>query len=245
MNKQDLSYERSEDLLFRRVMERVAVLEGEKLLRETDALNSNPAAAVPADAQKRCLRAIRSVFSRQRHQAPARTVRKILRAALLAAVIALLLGAVAFATIPSFHARVLQVFMKHEETTVDWDFENVEPGTNAEITFTIPPGYHRIRRTANDMSEYQEYIRGNDEETTISILIIYIDEGTRISTDAEDLDSYEEITVCGDWDGILTQKHGFRNIAWVDADHACYISIAANALTREDMIDLAESIKFT
>lgn len=244
MSETNQVYENFEDAIFRLFMDRVALVEGERLFHENAELKRDPDAAVPEDVQKRCLKA---ALSRSSRKIVGRTARKAVRIVALAAVIALLLGAAAFATIPSFHARILNVFMKHEDTTVDWEFGGQPPELDEEpgtFSVTVPDGYIMRRRSADSETEYRLYTRGNNQEEEIQISIARINEGTRISTDAEDLDYYEEITVHGKYPGIISVKDGFSGITWVDTEHAIHISISANALSRDELIDLAESVKF-
>lgn len=244
MSETNQVYENFEDAIFRLFMDRVAVVEGERLFHQNAELKRDPDAAVPEDVQKRCLKA---ALSRSSRKIVGRTARKAVRIVALAAVIALLLGAAAFATIPSFHARILNVFMKHEDTTVDWEFGGQPPELDEEpgtFSVTVPDGYIMRRRSADSETEYRLYTRGNNQEEEIQISIARIIEGTKISTDAEDLDYFEEITIREKYPGIVWEKDGYCAIAWADLHHAYHILIAANALSRDELIDLAESVKF-
>ena len=242
MNEPGKVYESFEDALFRLILDRVAAVEGERLLRENEALKNDPDAAVPEDVQKRCLKA---ALSRSGRKKAARAAQKVIRAAALAALIALLLGVVAFATIPAFHDRVLNVFMIHEKETVDWEFDKQPKEPHYEVSFTIPDGYLLTKQETDSYSDFRVYTKANDPEAQIQIQIFHINEGTRISIDAEDLDYYEEIMIHENYPGIITEKEGFRHISWADTAHACHIAILSNRLSRDELVQMAESVQFT
>lgn len=230
MNEPGKVYESFEDALFRLILDRVAVVEGERLLHENEALKNSPEAAVPEDVQKRCLKAALSCSGRKN---AGRAAQKVIRAAALAALIALLLGVVAFAIIPAFKAGVMNVLLKRENDQVDWEYvvpdgtEPVDIDSDRSITLDIPDEYYYAKHAKDDVHESFTYISEDDPTLYFQILVIHGSEMS-ISTDTENVDYYEEFLINNRDTAIVTEKNQCLCISWIDSQKEDYISILTN-----------------
>ena len=63
-----------EDALFALMMDELAEQEGQRLLEENERLKQDPAAAIPEDVDKRCLKTIKRTFARKHHMEVMRLV---------------------------------------------------------------------------------------------------------------------------------------------------------------------------
>ena len=161
MSESNNVYENFEDALFRLFMDRVAVVEGERLLRENEELKSDPDAAVPEDVQQRCLQSIRKGISRRDRKAAGRTAQKIVRFLPLAAIIALLMGLVAYAAFPAFRASVLNLLMTENERYTTWEYQERDellPSEDAlSFEVELPDEYYLVKSEKTDISEFAVY----------------------------------------------------------------------------------------
>ena len=245
MSESNHVYENFEDALFRLIMDRVAIVEGEQLLRENEQLKKDPAAAVPEEIQNRCLRTFSNTFSKASRKNAQRTAWKVARVLVVAAAIITMLGIIAFAAIPAFRTSVLNILLRHENNRVDWEYVSPDnqggsESENLSFSITIPEYYYLQEYAINEYCESAVYTT-LDHNSEISVFIIR-GEDMLISTDSEDVDWIDQVKIHGSSIAIMTQKDGFTNIFWSDPIEAVHIQISANALSRDDLLLLADSL---
>ena len=61
MDNKQIEYEQYEDALFAQIMDKVAEMYGEELLRENEKLRADPNVEFPEDLNRRCLEIIRGI----------------------------------------------------------------------------------------------------------------------------------------------------------------------------------------
>ena len=244
MSESNNVYENFEDALFRLFMDRVAVVEGERLLRENEELKSDPDAAVPEDVQQRCLQSIRKGISRRDRKAAGRTAQKIVRFLPLAAIIALLMGLVAYAAFPAFRASVLNLLMTENERYTTWEYQERDellPSEDAlSFEVELPDEYYLVKSEKNDISEFAVYQSKSDSSATIEISLQYGDSFS-LRSDNENTDYYEELTIQG-WPALLIEKDGFTELIMCDISLPCFIAINTNSLERDELCKIADNI---
>ena len=244
MSESNNVYENFEDALFRLFMDRVAVVEGERLLRENEELKSDPGAAVPGEVQQRCLQSIRKGISRRDRKAAGRTAQKIVRFLPLAAIIALLMGLVAYAAFPAFRASVLNLLMTENERYTTWEYkesDELQPaGDGLSFEIDLPDEYYLVKREKTEISEFAMFQSRSDSNATIEISLQY-GETFSLKGDSEDVDYYEELIIQG-CPTLIVEKDGYTELIMSNLSEAYFITINTNKLDRDEVCKLAESL---
>ena len=248
MSESNNVYDNFEDALFRLFMDRVAVVEGERLLRENEELKNDSSAAVSDDVQKRCLKAIKQGIVRRDRKSTRKAARRIARFLPLVAIIALLMGLVAYAAFPAFRAKVLNILMQQNGGHIDWEYveksEDMSEHPDAQaLSFTIdlPQDFILDEYMQNEFYEKANYHDLYNPESTIQVSIVR-GEDMRVSSDVEDVTYYEEFLVHGSNRAVLTQKGGYSFVVWNDYDIPCFITLTSNNLSISTIKAIAESI---
>lgn len=247
MSESNNVYENFEDALFRLFMDRVAVVEGERLLRENEELKSDPDAAVPEVVQKRCLNVIKTTFERKKRIRAQKTGLRIMRFVVVAAAVIMMLGIAAFAAIPAFRAEVLNIILERENNRVDWEYvspnneESIDNSSDISFSLDVPDGYYISEHAKDEVHESLTYISRYDSSSYFRVLVIH---GSDISnsTDIENVDYYEEFLINNKDIAIVTSKDECLCIAWTDSQKEDYISIITNdnSISIQQMIELAK-----
>lgn len=244
MSESNNVYDNFEDALFRLFMDRVAVVEGERLLRENEELKSDPDAAVPDDVQKRVLQSIRKGVARRDRKATGKTAKKIVRSLPLAAIIALLMGLVAYAAFPAFRVSVLNLLMTEHERYTSWEYkENKDPQTkNDELSFEVdlPDEYSLVISEKTEISEFAVYQSTSDSNATIEISLQYGEIFT-LKSDNEDLTFYEELMI-QNCPALLIEKDGYLSLIVNNVSAPYFFVLNSNAIGRDKLCEIAESL---
>ena len=144
MVDRDTLYEQYEEAVLALLMEQVADAEGEELLRQNRSLQADPAAAVPAETEKRCLDLLRRQSRKTRRQ---KTARRSLRIAarLAAALVSLLvLYAIAFAASETVRVHTLNFLIREYDVGTQFLFPGDESAE--ERVKNSPLIYFRLQR---------------------------------------------------------------------------------------------------
>ena len=247
MSESNRVYENFEDALFRLFMDRVAVVEGERLLRENEDLKSDPNAAVPEEIQKRCLQSVRKGIARRDRKAAGYSVRKLLRFFPLVAIIALLMGLVAYAAFPTFRASVLNLLLTENDRYTTWEYQEsdaVQPvGNGLSFEVELPNEYYLVTSEKGESSEFAFYQSRLDESAALEIDLRF---GNQLSlkTDNENYSYYEETTIHGN-SAVIIEKDDSTALIMSDTSFPYYVIISSNALDRDSLYNIAESMIIT
>lgn len=246
MSESNNVYENFEDALFRLFMDRVAAVEGERLLRENEELKSDPDAAVPEDVQKRVLHSIRKGIAQRDRKATGKTVKKIVRFLPLVAIIAILMGMVAYAAFPAFRASILNLLMTENERYTTWEYresnELIPPENVLSFDVVLPDEYYLVKSEKNEVSELAVYQSKFDQNKSLSISLQYGD-NSFLRSDNEDTDYYEELTIQGQ-PAVLIEKDGNNALIISDNSLPYFIVLNSNSMAREELCHIAENIYF-
>lgn len=118
-----------EDALFAQLMDEMMEREGAQLLEENERLMRDPGAAVPEEADRRCVKAIRRSFARaRRRRAGAAVFRAFSRMSLVAVICAAVFSA-AYAASPGVRAETRSLLL---ETMLD-DLSGIEDSLNRSL----------------------------------------------------------------------------------------------------------------
>lgn len=248
MSESNNIYENFEDALFRLLMDRVAVVEGERLLRENEELKSDPDATVPEVVQKRCLKVIKTTFERKKRIRAQKTGLRIMRFVVVAAAVIMMLGIVAFAAIPTFRSGVMNILLSFQQDTIKWEFTEETNSSvshnDDELCFTVelPKGYSLEEHAIDGLHETAIYRNKDDSSLYIEILVTR-DQVSIVSTDIEDVDYYEEFIIHENDHAVLTIKDEITRLSWSEAADRCFVSIVTNGLAPQDVKGIAVSYR--
>ena len=248
MSESNRVYENFEDALFRLFMDRVAVVEGERLLRENEELKSDPDAAVSEDVQKRCLKTIKQGVVRRDRKNTGKAARRIVRFLPLVAITALLMGLVAYAAFPAFRAKVLNILMQQNGGQIDWEYvdksEDIYEQLDTQVlsfTVDLPQDFVLDEYMQNEFYEIANYHDRNYPDCTLQISIAR-SEDMRASTDFEDVAYSENFLIQERYQAVLTEKNDYITVTWSNTDVPCYIMLVSTGLEPEMVKHVAESI---
>ena len=160
--------ERYEDALFTLLMNSVAETEGRRLREENAQLRNDPAAAVSAELDKRCLKTINRAFAKENMRSVRRVGTKVLQRVAVAVLAALLLLSGAFAFSPELRMKTLNLLIEVSEfaTSLQLKDDASAPATAPEdegvvlmgYRFPSPPeGFEKVREAGTDQHEVVIY----------------------------------------------------------------------------------------
>lgn len=252
MTRLDYLQSQYEDAYFALLMHEVAEQEGVRLEKLNEELQNDPAAAVPEEVDRKCLKTIDRYFAQKRHAAYWKTSKTILgRVAIVAAVI-MLLFTTAFALSEDFRVSTLNLLITIEEKFTQLHMESTEDSTandlQAEESTTssyfdhleigwMPEGYTCIINNPNQMIGFE-----NDQGDSFTISLA--DGHGKINIDTENADKVEELTI----NGLATMrvtKDGCINTVMIDTEHGVIIRAWTSAGIPLDVNQkLAENLKY-
>ena len=136
MTKLDYLQDQYEDAYFALLMHEVAEQEGAHLEKLNEELQNDPAAAVPAEIDRKCLKTIDRYFAKKKHAGYWRTSKTILGRVGIVAVIIMLLFTTAFALSEEFRVTTLNLLITIEEKYTELHMEKAEDATTDSAPIT-------------------------------------------------------------------------------------------------------------
>ena len=248
MNRNDRLYNDYEDALFALLMDKVAQEEGARLLEENERLKNDPNAAVPPELDKKSLETIRRTLAgRQRRHT--HTVGWYLGRLAIAILAALLLFAVAYASIPGLRLKTLQMLIDNSDVSSRLSFaggtNNNNSGTEERpqtlAGYTLPQISERYTVTDQGETSRNAWIEYQHENG--SVIRIKITKSSDSFLDSEGVDDYDDIDIYG-YSGKLYKKDDAVYLSFYDTDHEKVIALYATGLDKEMAIAYAEQITF-
>ena len=142
MTRLDYLQSQYEDAYFALLMHEVAEQEGVRLEKLNEELQNDPAAAVPEEIDRKCLKTIDRYFAQKRHAGYWRTSKKILGRVGIVAAIIMLLFTTAFALSEEFRVTALNLLITIEEKYTELHMEETEDPTadSASVTTDTSTG---------------------------------------------------------------------------------------------------------
>ena len=245
MNRNDRLYNDYEDALFALLMDKVAQEEGARLLEENERLKNDPNAAVPPELNKKSLETIRRTLAGRQHR-HMHTVGWYLGRLAIAILAALLLFAVAYASIPELQLRTLEMLIDNSDVSSRLSFAG---GKNEEVTpagqrqtlagYTLPELSRKYVVTDQGETSRSAWIEYQHENG--SVIRININELTDGFFDSEDADVSEQIEVQG-YSGMLVEKQNTIRITWFDEESGKRIYLTTTSLDRESALSYANQM---
>ena len=235
--------------MFALMLDRVAEEEGRELLKQAELLNQDPNSAVPGELDQKCRKIIGKTGQKERRDRTRRWMVKTLRRVAMVAILAGLLFAVAYATIPEVRVGFLNLVLTVHEDSTDL---SIQPGVlddKRELNrvlyrYTlpeIPDGYDRevVNNETENSRMYWYETEAGDE---FWILLEQGSETTKCGIDTENA-AVTHVVVNG-YDGICTEKNGTVQVAWADTERLVFISVYSSEFDEETVLKLAEAVKY-
>lgn len=141
MTRAETLREAYEEAAFVLMMDCMARAEGARALEEERTLRADPAAAVPGEVRRACLRAIRRALRARSARAAGRAARKVAVRAALAALLAVLLFTVAAVASPGLRSRVILMFVDSVNESVRFRGQDPDPSAPARMPGGAHPAY--------------------------------------------------------------------------------------------------------
>lgn len=262
MTRREKLIEDYEDALFALLMDDVAQVEGEEAMRLNEELLADPQYAVPEEVQRRCKKTIRRAFARKKRKKIGQSAYKVFQRASMAAMIAAMLFTTAFAWSPEVRRITLNAIIDSGALYSEFRAED-DPAPTPDVTAEddlgphynvslewLPDGYHIVygdKSLDGNVTIVFEDKKGNWIELYISSFY-----GTHSQFDTEDAE-IKNITIQGH-PGLLvtkdmdylpdTEPYTRHRVIWTDDEQEILVDVTANALTEEEILRLAEGIRW-
>ena len=246
--------EQYEDAYFALLMHKIAEQDGARLERLNGELQNDPAAAVPEEIDRKCLKTIDRYFAQKRHTGYWRTSKKILGRVGIVAAIIMLLFTTAFALSEEFRVTALNLLITIEEKYTELHMEETEDPTADSASVTtdtstgsdyfddleigwMPEGYTCTANSPNSLY-------GFENDSGDAYIINRANGTTNMSIDTEDAESVENIVING-LETLRVTKQGCINTVMMDTEHGIFIRVWTSAgISPETNQKIAENIKY-
>ena len=161
MTKCEILLEQLEETVFALMMENVAKEEGRKALEENARLKADESAAVPEAVYRKGLATIRRQFSQQNRRVIMRTTSKVISRVAVIVLVMLLLFTTAFATIPEFRSKTLNLIVEVFDDRTRNEFRDSIPeertGENENLVGWIPDGFKLVDKGESSIASWEKY----------------------------------------------------------------------------------------
>ena len=254
MTRLDYLQDQYEDAYFALLMHEVAEQEGVRLEKLNEELQNDPAAAVPEEIDRKCLKTIDRYFAQKRYAGYWRTSQKILGRVGIVAAIIMLLFTTAFALSEEFRVTALNLLITIEEKYTELHMEEAEETTADSASVTadtstgsdyfddleigwMPEGYICTVNSPNS-------VYGFENDSGDAFVIDRVSGTTERSVDTENAESIENIVING-LETFRVTKQGCINTMMMDTEHGIFIRVWTSAgISPETNQKIAENIKY-
>lgn len=248
MDRNDRLYSEYEDALFALLMDKVAQEEGARLLEENERLKDDPDAAVPPELDQKTLETIRRAISgRRRHHT--HTVGWYLGRLAIAILAALLLFAVAYASIPDLQLRTLEMLIENSDVSSRLSFA-FGGNTGKELVdtpqtlagYTLPELSRQYAIVDQGETSREAWIMYQHENG--SVIRIKITNSEDLFLDSEAIEDCQDIEIHGFHGKAYYDQKGAAYVSWYDTAHEKVVTLYATGLDKEMARTYAEQISY-
>ena len=243
-------YEQYEEAFFAMLMDKIADAEGAELIKQNRMLQADPAAAVPAETTKRCLRLIRHQYHKAQRQRTARHSMRIITRIAVALMCLLVLYAVAFAASETVRVNTLNFLVQEMNVGTQYLFPGDEVAVENEdelipdildaISKAVPSSFTLISSEENIFERVFQFQNENGNEIYVQIWNLY-DSAASATIDTEDADVQYQ-TIEGQ-DVMIVSKfytNQVYQVVWVDEVQKYMVDIIGRDVPIEDLLPIAE-----
>lgn len=243
-------YEQYEEAFFAMLMDKIADAEGAELIKQNRMLQADPAAAVPAETTKRCLRLIRHQYHKAQRQRTARHSMRIITRIAVALMCLLVLYAVAFAASETVRVNTLNFLVQELDVGTQYLFPGDEVAVENEdelipdildaISKAVPSSFTLISSEENIFERVFQFQNETGNEIYVQIWNLY-DSAASATIDTEDADVQYQ-TIEGQ-DVMIVSKfytNQVYQVVWVDEVQKYMVDIIGRDVPIEDLLPIAE-----
>lgn len=244
MTSREERIENYNDALFALLMDELAQSEGARLIEENEALNRNDDAAVPPELHQRCMRAIRVGLLRQKAISSLLLTGRLMLRLAAAVFVTVALFTAAFAASSSFRAGTLNLLMDIDEDLVQWSSgpeTEYAVKTPTAVLSWLPDDYACTEETHGAFDTTLTYQNSAGDTLCVSLLVGI--ESRKTQADKENATHWESFSLHG-LSAVAIQKGGQVSVSWYDPEAAVMVDIRADALSIEQLKQVAEKIIF-
>ena len=247
MTRYERLLENYEDAYFALLMEEVAQEEGARLEQLNIELQGDPAAKVPEELNRKCLKTIDKYYMKQQKKSSLRIVRKALNVAAIIIAMATLMFTTAFAISEDVRIATanLVLTVTEEYTQLNMMGEPANSG-HSEDNSIFDDYFTKMK--IQWLPEHFSYCAGkpdlyvrfqNSDEDWIMITQV---EAKSVNVDTEGADKVENIVI-NDMQGLCISKNGETHIIVAQKEKQFYIDLAVSKnVDRETAIKIVENI---
>lgn len=261
MTRREELLERYEDALFSLLMDEVATQEGKRLVEENRRLQEDPAAAVPEELDRRCLKLIKKTLGRQELRAAGQTAYRVFSKIAVVATVCVILFSVVYAAVPAVRVGTLNLLIEASDVATKLNLvpaEKEPSATDAQdpntggitllgYSFPAPPeGFVMDEESIqlSDIGAHVWFIKSDTEYFYYDVTVVT--ENTNTYVDTEDAE-VTQIEIDG-YNGLLIQKENLVgsqvSIIWGDTDRSAFCSICSTGLDVETVLELARQVTY-
>ena len=233
--------EQLEETVFALMMEEVAKIEGRKALEESEQLKNDESFAVPETTYRKGLDTIRRHFSKNSRRTAMRTMSKLISRVAVIILILLLLFTTAFATIPEFRAKTINLITEVFDDRTRIEFVDIEQRASASendsLVEWVPEGFELIDNGESNIAVWEKY--GNLEGFHVEVNV-YCGDDVTYEVDTEHA-IVEKMEVKGYSAMIVSKEDIIQVVIPVIKDERIYY-VQGRGLDRDTVLRIVEGI---
>ena len=257
MVDRDTLYEQYEEAVLALLMEQVADAEGEELLQQNRSLQADPAAAVPAETEKRCLDVLRRQSRKTRRQRTARRSMRIIARIAVVLMSLVVLYAVAFAASETVRVHTLNFLVQELDVGTQYLFPGDESEeTNEEfasqilsiVKENVPTDFSYVSSEENPLISIFYFENAAGDQITVKYWNL---EGAsaNITIDTEHaevskqvISGQEVMIVFKDYSEAVGQPEAVFQIVWVCEEQEHMMQVKGINVQLDDILPVAENL---
>ena len=250
-------YEQYEEAFFAVLMDQIADAEGEKLLEENQLLQDDPAAAIPAETTRRCLRLIRRQSHKAQRQRTARRSMRIIARIAVVLMSLVVLYAVAFAASETVRVHTLNFLVQELDVGTQYLFPGDESEETNEdfasqilsiVKENVPTDFSYVSREENPLISIFYFENAAGDQITVKYWNL---EGAsaNITIDTEHaevskqvISGQEVMIVSKDYSEAVGQPEAVFQIVWVCEEQEHMMQVKGINVQLDDILPVAENL---
>jgi len=237
MNRREQLQDRYEDALFALLMDEIGTAEGKRAEAENERLKNDPAAAIPADLDRRCMKTIRREFTKRRIRSAVRFTANALKHVVLTVGIGAILFSTTFAVSETVRVNTINLIIQVFDTNTDFRFLSINR-RSMEVGW-LPEGYVlESGEYGNDYAWYQY----EKSETELIHIEYTLTSGAAFGVDTEDA-KVSHLEIQGS-QAMLVEKESGLQLVWATEDNTAFIGIIGIGVTQEELVQVANGLRY-
>lgn len=242
MNRKELLHEQYEDALFALLMDAVADSEGAKALEENSRLQAEPHFQMPDSVDSRSLQTIHRHFAKLKRRSVQKYTARALGKAMIAVGVASTLFFTAFATSETVRLNTLNLVSETFVERTDFQFVPASEKHIPQISATwLPDGFTLSSDESGNDGTNSWSVYKNESDGFIHIMW-FDGNGSTVSLDTETAQVH--IQEINGQTATIASKNNEIQIIWGSESDATFIRILGFGITEEDLIHVANTVKY-